>query len=339
MSLGFARCFGRFQSEAVAPAMTVKRGTCRVPFAPILVALLGMAVAIMGCSARRSLGYNLENVADAAGGPDNIAAVDRPGDATAGVTLPTIPKAKQTCPSLAGLTGTNVTFLGNVVTIWSGPSGSVGPMVFYWHATSATSQEAVAGLGPGTREVVTSGGVIAAFNQSNGAGTNTGDFTWYTGDFDTADEILACAKQQGLVDLARIHSAGYSPGSCQTAAMVYARAYLASVICYSGGAMTMGPLLDPRNPPALLAAHGAVGKDIFGIDIAQNTLLLESDLKSKGSFVIDCDDGGDHLQSGPARIAGAAGPGWQFLKDHPYKVNPDPYGALPSTFPSYCKVM
>jgi hypothetical protein len=303
----------------------------------LLVALLGAAIALMGCSARRSLGYNLEHGSDAAGGPDGIAAADHPGDASTG--LPTIPKAKQTCPSLADLDGTNVTILGNPVTIWSGPAGSVGPMVFYWHATSATSQEAVAGLGPGTREVVTSGGVIASFNQSNGIGTNTGDFTWYTGDFEAADEILACAKQQGLVDLARIHAAGYSPGSCQTAAMVYARAYLASVVCYSGGAKTMGPLLDPKNPPALFAVHGAVGKDVYGVDIAQNTLLLGSDLKGKGSFVIDCDDGGDHLQSGPARLAGAAGSAWQFLNDHPYGVTPEPYQTLPSTFPSYCKVM
>jgi len=318
--------------------MTVASETPRMPAPPILATLLS-AIALVGCGAHRSLGYNLEEGVDAAGGLDAGAAADSSADAPADATLPTVPKAKQTCPAMAGLAGTNLTFLGNAVTIWSGPSGSVGPMVFYWHATSATSQEAVAGLGPGTREVVVSGGVIAAFNQSNRTGTSTGDSTWYTGDFDTADEILACAKQQGLIDVAHIHSAGYSPGSCQTAAMIYARAYLASVICYSGGAMTMGPLPDPRNPPALLAAHGAVGKDIYGIDIAQNTLLLESDLKSKGSFVIDCDDGGDHLQSGPARIAGAAGPGWQFLKDHPYGVNPEPYGTLPSTFPAYCTVM
>jgi hypothetical protein len=319
--------------------MTTESERHRMRAVPNLVILLWTAVALGGCSARRSLGYNLEEVADAAAARDNAAGVDSPVDMQPGTALPTIPKAQKACPPMAGLAGTNVTFLGSTVTIWSGPSGLVGPMVFYWHATSATSQEAVAGLGPGTREVVVSGGVIAAFNESNGSGTNTGDFTWYTGDFETADEILACAKQQGLIDVTRIHAAGYSPGSCQTAAMVYARAYLASVICYSGGAMTMGPLPDPGNPPAILGAHGGVGKDIFGIDIAQNTLLLESDLKNKGSFVIDCDDGGDHLQSGRARIAGVAEPGWQFLKDHPYKVDPEPYQSLPSAFPSYCKVM
>ena len=307
------------------------------------------------CTAHRSLGLNIVVEADAApdavdAAPDTTDVAPRIPDAapkiadaapdTADVAgVPAIPRAKEACPTLSGLTGTNVTILGNSVKIWSGTAGAIGPMVFYWHATNATADEAVAGLGPGTREVVASGGVIAAFNESNGAGTNTGDFTWFTGDFATADEILACAHQQGLVDIRRIHSAGYSPGSCQTAAMVYARAYLASVLCYSGGAMIMGSLPDPKNPPAILGAHGAVGSDIFGIDIASNTLLLENDLKNKGAFVIDCDDGGDHLQSGPARLAGVSGPGWQFFKDHPYKVEPRPYQSLPSTFPAYCKIM
>jgi len=266
------------------------------------------------------------------------AGVGGAGGTVAGA-VPTIPVPTETCPRMAGLSGVDVSFLGNAVTIWSGPSGSVGPMVFYWHATTATSQEAVAGLGPGTSEVVESGGVVASFTKSNGIGSNTGDFTWYTGDFATADEVLACAHQAGLIDPSHIHSAGYSPGSCQTAAMVYARAYLASVLCYSGGAMTLGALPDPTNPPAMIGAHGAVGSDIFGIDIAVNTILLENDLKGKGSFVIDCDDGGDHLQSGPARLAGVAAPGWQFFKDHPFKVAPEPYQSVPSTFPAYCKLM
>ena len=320
------------------------------PFARILAARVPMAVlctlvVLDACDARRSLGSNLGSVAEAgaggvtgAGGAGGAGDAGGAGGASVGGTGPTLPKAMETCPPMAGLAGTNVTFLGSAVTLWSGPSGSVGPMVFYWHATTATSDEAVSGLGPGTREVVNSGGVIASFNDSNGTGTNTGDFTWYTGDFNTADEILACAIQQGLIDVTHIHSAGYSPGSCQTAAMVYARAYLASILCYSGGSNAPSTSLpDPKNHPAMLGAHGAVGSDVFGIDIAVNTILLENDLKSKGSFVIDCDDGGDH--SIGTRMTGAAGPGWQFFKDHPYKVDPEPYKSLPATFPAYCKLM
>jgi len=306
----------------------------RIKATPIPTAVLGLILVLDACSAHESLGANLQSVAEADAGGSDIG----PSDVSVHVAGPTLPKAKEPCPTMAGLSGTNLTFLGSAVTIWSGPSGSVGPMVFYWHATSAASDEAIAGLGPGTREVVNSGGVIASFVSSNGAGSNTGNYTWYTGDFNTADEVLACAKQQGLIDETRIHSAGYSPGSCQTAAMVYARPYLASILCYSGGAMTLGTLPDPKNHPAMLGAHGAVGSDIFGIDIAVNTILLENDLKGKGSFVIDCDDGGDHQAAG-TRMGGAAAPGWQFFKDHPYKIEPEPYKSLPSAFPAYCKVM
>jgi hypothetical protein len=297
----------------------------------VRIALACSVAQLASCSARESLGRNLGSTPEPT--------TDAAPDAVATAAAPLVPKAKAACPSMAGLDGSKLTFLGSAVTVWSGPAGSIGPMVFYWHATTATSEEAVAGLGPGTREVVHSGGVIAAFEESNGQGSNTGDFTWYTGDFATADEVLACAHQQGLVDLTHIHSAGYSPGSCQTAAMVYARSYLASVLCYSGGAMTLGALPDPQNHPAMIGAHGGVGNDIFGIDIATNTIILENDLKSKGSFVIDCDDGGDHLQSIGTRMAGVAAPGWQFLKDHPYKVDPEPYEDLPSAFPGYCKRM
>ena len=317
-----------------------------VKVAPFMLCAL---VPLAACTAHESLGMNLGITVDAgAGGATGTDAAVRADVAVSADTadgrpvaalLPTLPKPKESCPTLAGLSGSNLTLLGSAVTIWSGPAGSVGPMVFYWHATSATSEEAVAGLGPGTAEVVRSGGVIASFTKSNGTGSNTGDYTWYTGDFGTADEVLACANQQGLIDPTHIHSAGYSPGSCQTAAMVYARAYLASVLCYSGGAWTLGQLPDPTNPPALVGAHGAVGSDVFGIDIATNTILFENDLKGKGSFVIDCDDGGDHLQSGPARMAGVAAPAWQFFKDHPYQVEPKPYKSVPSTFPSYCKLM
>jgi len=264
-------------------------------------------------------------------------AADAAIDTTPSGPTPTLPKPKETCPAMAGLDGVDVTFLGNAVTIWSGPAGLMGPMVFYWHATDATSDEAIMGLGPGTSEVVSGGGVVASFDKSNGTGSNTGDFTWYTGDFATADEVLACASQQRLIDARHIHSAGYSPGSCQTAAMVYARPYLASVLCYSGGAMTLGSLPDPNNHPAMIGAHGAKGSDVFGIDIAANTILLENDLKSKGSFVIDCDDGGDHQSFAP-RMTGVAAPAWQFFKDHPYEVSPEPYKTVPSTFPTYCKL-
>ena len=31
---------------------------------------------------------------------------------------------------------------------------------------------------------------------------------------------------------------------------------------------------------------------------------------------------------------------WQFMKDHPFGVTPEPYAnGLPASFPSYCKII
>ena len=30
--------------------------------------------------------------------------------------------------------------------------------------------------------------------------------------------------------------------------------------------------------------------------------------------------------------------GFQFLKDHPFGISPEPYATLPTTFPKYCKI-
>jgi hypothetical protein len=48
---------------------------------------------------------------------------------------------------------------------------------------------------------------------------------------------------------------------------------------------------------------------------------------------VDCNHGGGHCGA-PANDIAAQ---WQFCKDHPFGVSPDPYASgLPSSFPSYC---
>jgi hypothetical protein len=53
------------------------------------------------------------------------------------------------------------------------------------------------------------------------------------------------------------------------------------------------------------------------------------------------DHGVSKVDDGRMDPAGAsAGAQWQFCKDHPFGVTPDPYaGGLPSSFPSYCTVI
>ncbi|KYF80559.1 hypothetical protein BE18_27425 [Sorangium cellulosum] len=237
-----------------------------------------------------------------------------------------------------------MTFLGREVRVWAGArSATPAPVVIYWHATGSRPQEAVTGLGQAAIDEITSrGGVVFAPNAYDGHGgedgtRTTGNNVWYVGDLNTADEALACAIQQRNIDTRRVHALGFSAGGLQTAYMAYARSnYVASVVTYSGGTTGLGapPLQDPSNPPAVMAVHGAQGSDVVVIDFARASAAFESDIKAKGGFAIDCDSGGGH------RIpSGIAASSWQFLKDHPYKMRPEPYASgVPSSFPAYCKI-
>jgi hypothetical protein len=59
------------------------------------------------------------------------------------------------------------------------------------------------------------------------------------------------------------------------------------------------------------------------------------DIKSHGGFAVDCNHGGGHCGAPADDIAAQ----WQFCKDHPFGVSPEPYkNGLPSGFPSYCTI-
>ena len=126
-----------------------------------------------------------------------------------------LPTATTTCPTIA--TG-NMTFAGQPVTIWAGtPTPSQhGPMVVYWFATGSNPQEAIRGLGQAAiNEITSQGGIVVAPGATNRQGTNTGNGVWFTGDFATTDEVVACAIQQLHIDTRRIYAAGFSAGGLQ----------------------------------------------------------------------------------------------------------------------------
>jgi poly(3-hydroxybutyrate) depolymerase len=225
-------------------------------------------------------------------------------------------------------------------TLWVGSkssSGAGGPVIIYWHGTGTSGSEALEGLGQAAiSEVQSMGGVVASAESTSSTGTNTGDGVWYTGDFDYSDEIIACAIQQFKIDTRHIHAAGYSAGALQTATMFYSRSgYLASVTVYSGGAGFPGASQDASNHIPVLGAHGSTSGDF----LASSTTSWEMTIKSAGSFVIDCDDGGSHVDI--TRLTRLGPSAWQFFKDHPFKIGaPDPYAkGIPSGFPTYCKII
>lgn len=214
----------------------------------------------------------------------------------------------------------------------------------FWFETGGTASDVTRQFGTAQINAVTAlGGVVASFGASNKQGTNTGDLVWYTGDYATADQVVACAIQQHFVDPKRIYAMGASAGALQTTWMSYVRSgYLAAVATLSGGLTgTAGFYLDPTsmpqdptNVPAAMAIHGAPGVDVVAIDFAVASAAWEADIQTKGGFSLDCNTGGGHV-SGPPAVCPAI---WQFFQDHPFKVKESYPSGLPSVFPSYCKV-
>jgi hypothetical protein len=245
---------------------------------------------------------------------------------------PRIPPMPASCPEIR--TG-NITVKGQSVKLWVGPADKTGPMVFYWHGTGSTADEASGGLGPGLRDVETNGGVVASFTTTTRSGMNTGNNVWYTGDFEMADEIFACAHAKGLVDPRQVFTAGCSAGGLQASAMVYGRSsYLAAAMPNSGGTV-FRYMLEDDHVPAVITAHGAPGSDVVIIDFSETSATQCADIASKGGFMINCNHGAGHCRS-PADLKAAQ---WQFMKDHPFGVDPEPYASgLPAGMPDYCEV-
>lgn len=251
-------------------------------------------------------------------------------------TEPKLPKATQTCPEL--LTGT-VDVLGVPVQMWLGEqrNGVKPPILFYWHAVGSVPGEAELFLGDAFQGFLDEGGLIVSPGGTLGTGEDTGFGVWSTGDFAVSDEILACAIEQLDIDTHRIYTAGCSAGGLQAGVMAYQRSgYLAGAIPNSGGTVVTHELQDPGHVTPVMAAHGSAESDVVIVSFAEVSRKLTSDLVSKGGFAVICDHGGGHCGS-PPELKHAQ---WQFLKDHPFGVSPEPYAdALPSDFPRYCSIV
>jgi len=255
-----------------------------------------------------------------------------------GVNPTMLPTATVACPDMSNLNGTNVTIDNQAYTVWSGdPTDGPGPLLIYWYATGSNSMEPTWAIqSPQIQRIVAAGGMVAAQVTTTSTGTNTGDGVWYTGDVTIADQVVACAVQKQKIDTRRIWVAGYSAGALQTVYMWYARSgYVSGVISYSGGDITINhvALEDPTHQPCGLASHGAAGQDVIVVDFNQASHTWEMDNPS--AFIVDCDDGGNHLSTGPRTAM--APQAIQMLWVHPFGVKPEPYAnGLPSDWPSTC---
>jgi hypothetical protein len=212
----------------------------------------------------------------------------------------------------------------------------------YWYSIGGgatgelLAQEAPTVLGADiVQQIQDMGGIVAAPNESSHVGDIQG-LWWFSGDVAFADQLVACAIQQRHIDTQHIHSVGsYLGGGGMTTYLWYVRSgYLASVVTYWGGLYPHpADLQDPSHVPPALVEHGDPMKSG---EIGGPSGTWEMDLQQRNAFFIDCNDGSATPSSGAYSIAPQA---WQFLKDHPFGVSPEPYTKLSAPWPTYCTIM
>lgn len=273
------------------------------------------------------------------------------GSSKAPAPEPQLPAAPASCPVLQ--TGT-VNVLGVDVQMFVGQkqSDKKGPVLFYWHGTGSFSGEISTFLNttgnPILDEIQSEGGIAASFTATIGTGDNTGNNVWFTGDYDVADAILACAVQQLNIDTRRIYAAGCSAGGLESGTMALERSsYLAAVIPNSGGHIlpVSIPFQDPAHIPAVMTVHGTYDNDVVLIHFSDTSHHLDQEIVGAGGLSLDCEHPNGHCMIfSPTTIPSAdlidevSRAQWQFLKDHPFGTKVDPYtGGLPAVFPSFCQ--
>lgn len=141
----------------------------------------------------------------------------------------------------------------------------------------------------------------------NGTGCNRPD------DFILADEIVACAVEQQLVDPSRLTSSGFSAGGIMTSHLVDRVGYLAGAVSWSGGLPDdYQPLTPGSTQTAVLAIHGGA-TDAYcsapdGCYVFEGpSEALALDTQNAGGFAFLCDHQAGH-------VAAMGGQGAAFLE-------------------------
>jgi poly(3-hydroxybutyrate) depolymerase len=249
---------------------------------------------------------------------------------------PKIPAAMGECPEFKN--GTMMIGGHSNIMVTAGPAGKKGALLFYWHGTGSSAEGEVSRLPKAmVDDIISTGGIIAGFNGSGtkgGKGDCSGTAAHNMADFDSADQVVACAVSKHGIDPRRIYSAGCSAGGLQTGCMAMVRSsYLAAVAPNSGGIVSPQMWQDMHSP-AVMTMHGGAS-DMVIVTFSQTSASFDMNAKMHGSFVINCDHGGGHCAASDELKTAY----WLFMKDHPFGIEKSPWAtAIPAGVPEYCKV-
>ena len=249
---------------------------------------------------------------------------------------PILPDVTGDCPDFKTGSATIGGVAGISLTVGPKAEGT-GSLIFYWHGTGSGATEFSSTMpAPVRKEINDQGGIIVAFGGSSGTGGDcSGTGTFGRDDFKIADLIASCAVKNHGINPKRIYTTGCSAGGLMAGCMSIQRSnYIAAAVPNSGGITTgYGAFADPKRVPAVMTMHGGPS-DMVIVTFSETSEAYDNFMMAAGSYAMDCNHMGGHCQA-PAALQTSA---WQFMKDHPYGVKPEPYtGAVPTTFPPYCK--
>lgn len=271
---------------------------------------------------------------DTTGGDEKDAGPAAP-EPTVGSKEPKIPEINGECPDLKSGTAT-IAGLSGIKVEAGPPAQSGGALLFYWHGTGSSSLESSSMVPAGVRnEILKGGGIIISPSGKSGKGGDcSGTGTFSQGDFEVADQIVACAVKNNGIDPRKIYTTGCSAGGLQATCMAQMRSsYIAAAAPNSGGLTFPMGFQDKSHVPALMTMHGGPNDKVI-ITFSDSSKTADTAFKSGGGFVINCNHGGGHCGA-PAALYTAA---WEFMKAHPFGVDPEPYTDLPASFPDYCTI-
>ncbi len=256
---------------------------------------------------------------------------------------PILPAVSGTCPTLRNGQVQFPSDQNRVVHLrMDSNAATKGPLIFLWHGQQtpdttdahATTVANTLLTNAVVTQVINAGGIVAIMKMhSPSTWDNATSWNPSTRDLNLADQVVACANQQGQLDPKRIHSVGMSWGGYMTSHFAYLRSnYIASAVVQSGG--FTGSAQNVQRPSNKFATITGIGQVSAGeLQLVVNPLNgYRNYAKSNGQFVVHCAHSGGHVP-----IPGGGPMHWRFFQDHPYGVT-NAYGssALPSAFLNSC---
>jgi predicted esterase len=165
-------------------------------------------------------------------------------------------------------------------------------------------------------------------------------------DFAFFDDMLACVAEQFSVNTDCVSSVGVSAGALFTDQLAGGRGdRLSSIVSLSGGVGgVIKPFGNPEHRMPALVLWGGPTDDCVGVLSFQTlSTTLESDLTSRGHFLVECVHNCGHSTPPFEPSQGSLfGSMWQFAFDHPFWLSPgvSPYQSigLPAGMPAWCGI-